>query len=210
MASVETTSDHVLLSQCRDQPLIGTIPSKVSLRTSKYIHPLVKAMGTADDLNCSHIISALIPKDSEEGDFVKKYKSVVSWYSHRSSQTHQPSKRRKVNYFVWLYLVLSSYFSGIDCCTNMWDLRYCTVSPICLLSMFVCRVLVGPTCRHTSKRIGSYVLCVTPFLFLRTRHLLVTLGYEQASMLKVDLFTVLNATILSIIQNSMHYTLLQL
>ncbi|KAF8813509.1 cysteine proteinase [Phlegmacium glaucopus] len=47
--------------------------------------------------NCSHIISALTAKDSEEeGEFVKKYKSVVSWYSHRTNQTHRPSKRRKI------------------------------------------------------------------------------------------------------------------
>ena len=58
----------------------------------------VKIMGAAGaESNCSHIISELTANDSEEGEFVKKFKSVVSWYSHRNNQIHhQPSKRRKV------------------------------------------------------------------------------------------------------------------
>ena len=130
-------------------------------RTSTGFHTLLKMTGTAAGTsNCSHITSTLTTTDLEEGDFVKKYKSVVSWYSHRSSQCH-PSKRRKVSKMM---PSLSFYveFTRADCCTNMWNVWYCTVSAFCVLSVLVCRMLVGWTCCHASKRIGSLVLQVTP------------------------------------------------
>jgi len=132
-----------------------------TLRISK-THPstLMEAVS-----NCPHIISALAANDSEEGEFVKKYKSVVSWYSHRSNQIHRPPKRRKVrNGFSLLSYVELIVSLRTDRCTNMWNLWYCTVTPFCLLSMLVCRMLVGRTCCHAFKGIGSYILQVTPFL----------------------------------------------
>ena len=135
--------------------------------------------------NCSHITSTLTTTDSEEGDFVKKYKSVVSWYSHRSNQIHcQPSKRRKVSKMIssLSFYVEFRTFPRIDCCTNMWNLWYCTVSAFCVLSMLVCRMLVGWTCCHAPKRIGSLVLQVTlHFFFCWTRHLLRWTGVDVKS-----------------------------
>ena len=52
----------------------------------------------------------------------------------------------------------------------MWDLWYRTLSTLCVLSMLVCRMLVGWTCSHASKRIGSLVLQVTPPMLSSAEH----------------------------------------
>lgn len=52
----------------------------------------------------------------------------------------------------------------------MWDLWYRTLSTLCVLSMLICRMLVGWTCCHASERIGSLVLQVTPPILSSAEH----------------------------------------
>ena len=151
--------------------------------------------------NCSHITSTLT---TEDGDFVKKYKSVVSWYSHRSNQTHcQPSKRRKASeMFSTLYFMLSSW-EQIAAPT-------CGTCDIALSRPFVCSQCSYAGCWSdghvvTHLKESAHLFCKSLSIFSSAKRV-IYLG-EQASMSKVDLFTVLSATISSIIRNSMQYTL---
>ena len=78
--------------------------------------------------------------------------------------------------------MLEFIFARTDCCTNMWNLWYCTVSAFCVLSMLVCWMLVGWTCGRASKRIGSLVLQVIHnFVYCWVRHLLKWTGVDVKS-----------------------------